>query len=120
MKKSDKEKIDRYMDSIRAAIRRDYVDIPGEWEPQLDMLRTYYELFLKAQAELSKQTLLVKDGTRMSKNQLITIINDCNVNMQRIVKKFGLSPYDHGHMVQRGQERLANTMDPDEQYLDNI
>lgn len=113
---SNDKKVKDYIRAIEECIVRDYGMVPAEWQPQIDQLENYYRIYLQASDQLSKESLIITTASAERKNPLLTIMNDAINYMDRIIKKFGLSPYDRKYIK---PEHVAPTSE-DEAYLDAL
>lgn len=106
-------KTSKILEVIKNSLGKKYGEVPAEWEMQLDQLATHIEIYQKAKANLSEQSVTVTNrfGEQIP-NPNLKILNDSSIQMTKIAEKFGLNPY--------AMKRLAVEVDENEDFLDNL
>ena len=94
IKKKIVEQATQYIESVRAAITKDYGFVPPEWEMQLTQLFDMYKLYLHASKsmETEEPIVMINAGKTSALNQNIKLMHDSIATCDKIVKSFGLSP----------------------------
>ena len=106
-------KTSKILENIKKSLQKKYGDVPTEWDMQLDQLATHLEIYQKAKANLSEQSVTVTNrfGEQIP-NPNLKILNDSSIQMTKIAEKFGLNPY--------AMKRLAVEVDENEDFIDNL
>ncbi len=106
-------KTSKILEVIKKSLGKKYGEVPAEWEMQLDQLATHLEIYQKAKANLSEQSVTVTNrfGEQIP-NPNLKILNDSSIQMTKIAEKFGLNPY--------AMKRLAVEVDENEDFIDNL
>lgn len=110
------KRADKYIATIKKSIKRDYGEVPSEWEAQLQQLHDLYMMYLKA-ADMAKEedpTIKINGGRTLSPNLNFGIMVQCTNSMDKILKQFGLNPV--------AQKRLKGDKKPDdaEDYMNGL
>lgn len=103
----------KVLSGIKESIIKKYGEVPEEWQMQLDQLATHLEIYEKAKANLSEQSVTVTNrfGEQVP-NPNLKILNDASVQLTKLAEKFGLNAY--------AMKRLAVEVDKNEDFIDNL
>jgi phage terminase small subunit len=106
-----KNRADKYIATIEKSIKRDYGEVPPEWEAQLQQLHDLYLMYLKA-ADMAKEedpTIKINSGRTLSPNLNFGIMVQCTNSMDKILKQFGLNPVAQKKL--KGEKKPAEAED---------
>lgn len=91
----------QFMAAVERFLKKKYGKIEDHWLGQLDLLAANYELFQQAKDEVKKEGMLITNRFgAMEKNPLLKVIVDANIQIQKLVNQFGLSPSANGKIKQ--------------------
>ena len=119
--KDTKQNVTKFINGIKAAIKRDYGIIPPEWSAQIVQLEDLFKVYNVARHALygdPEQQVIMKNnrGATMQTNPYFSVMQICVEKMDKLVKQFGLSPYSSGRINQK----TASTSSDTDEYLDNL
>lgn len=91
----------QFMASVEKYLKQKYGKIEPQWNGQLTMLATNYDLFILAKAQVNKDGMMIPNrfGT-LEKHPLLKQITDTNHQIIKMVQEFGLSPNAKGKIKQ--------------------
>lgn len=87
------EKTQKFMGAILEFLNAKFGAIETQWWGILDMMATQYELFCQCKQSVEENGILVENRWGvMDKNPLLKQMNDCQIQIVKLVNEFGLSP----------------------------
>lgn len=95
--KKNKEKYNestvKYMTAVRKYLKEKYGKLAPEWSKPLELLADNVQMYSDCQDGIDKEGLLMlaKNGA-MTKNPLIKVQLDCQIQITKLMQEFGLSP----------------------------
>jgi len=98
---SDKEKYSQYkeetqefMENVEKFLVKKYDKLQPEWQGQLNILATNYDMFLEAKRVIKHDGLSVLNRFGgVEKHPLVNVMKDCNIQIIKLCQNFGLNPY---------------------------
>lgn len=83
----------KFMVDVERFLKKKYNEIQPQWEGQLQLLATNYDLFVKSKEQVDEDGLLVQNRYGgWEKHPLLVTIKDSNNQVIKIIHEFGLSP----------------------------
>lgn len=89
-----KEETQEFMENVEKFLVKKYDKINPEWQAQLDILATNYDMFLEAKRVIQHDGLSILNRFGgVEKHPLVNVMKDCNIQIIKICQNFGLNPY---------------------------
>lgn len=83
----------KYLTNVRKYLKEKYGKVSPEWEQPLDILADNLELYQQCKESIKKDGLmLVARNGAATKNPLIKVQLDAQIQITKLVNEFGLSP----------------------------
>jgi P27 family predicted phage terminase small subunit len=115
--KSFYSEAEKYVKSVRRAIKSDYGDVPGEWDAQLQQLTDMYATYLSCSEHLRNlddPITFINDGKTACASPYFNMMVSTAKMMDSIIKSFGLSP------VSRKKLTGINPSAPEEDFMNEL
>lgn len=83
----------KYLNAVRKYLKEKYGKVNSEWEQPLEILGDNLELYQKCKESIKNDGLLLlaKNGA-FTKNSLIKVMFDAQIQITKIIQEFGLTP----------------------------
>ena len=83
----------KYINAVKKYLKEKYGKVSPEWEQPLEILADNLELYQQCKESIKKDGLLLvaKNGA-FTKNSLIKVMFDAQIQITKIIQEFGLSP----------------------------
>ena len=83
----------KYINAVKKYLKEKYGKVNSEWEQILEILADNLELYQKCKESIKNDGLLLvaKNGA-YTKNSLIKVMFDAQIQITKIIQEFGLSP----------------------------
>ena len=83
----------KYINAVKKYLKEKYGKVAPEWEQPLEILADNLELYQQCKESIKKDGLLLvaKNGA-FTKNSLIKVMFDAQIQITKIIQEFGLSP----------------------------
>ena len=95
----------KFMTAVEAFIRQKYGKMESQWEGQLTLLATNYDLFIQAKAQIDKDGIMIPNRLgQLDKHPLLRVLTDCNIQVIKIIHEFGLSPSAVGKIKEMAED----------------
>lgn len=93
MAKNNNTSADKYINSVKKHLKEKHGKINAEWLQPLQILQDNLELYNQCKEEIkSKGLLLMAKNGAMTKNPLIKVQFDAQIQMTKLLQEFGLTP----------------------------
>lgn len=93
--------VQEYMSNLIKCLEQDYKDIPDSWRISLDLIADNYNLYLKAKKDIDENGLFRVDKlNRTFKNQAISVMNNAQQMLTKLLSNFALTPMSKSKMKQ--------------------
>lgn len=83
----------KYLTNVRKYLKEKYGKVSPEWEQPLEILADNLELYQQCKESIKNDGLLLvaKNGA-FTKNSLIKVMFDAQIQITKIIQEFGLTP----------------------------
>lgn len=103
----------KYMTAVRKYLKEKYGKVNTEWEQPLLILADNLELYQQCKESISHDGLmLVAKNGAMTKNPLLKVQLDAQVQISKYLTEFGLTP--------RSASKITSSLEDDEELKDLI
>lgn len=81
-----------YIKNVEAYLKDKYGEIKPSWIGLLDSLAFQYNLYQLSKVGIEENGLVTQTNRGMAPNPCIKILNDANIQVQKLVNALGISP----------------------------
>lgn len=81
-----------YIKNVEAYLKDKYGEIKPSWIGLLDSLAFQYDLYQLSKVGIDENGLVTQTNRGMAPNPCIKILNDANIQVQKLVNALGISP----------------------------
>lgn len=81
-----------YIKNVEDFLKDKYGEIKPSWIGLLDSLAFQYDLFQMAKVAVAENGLVTQTNRGIAPNPCIKILNDANIQVQKLVNALGISP----------------------------
>ena len=81
-----------YIKNVEAYLKEKYGEIKPSWIGLLDSLAFQYNLYQLSKVGIEENGLVTHTNRGMAANPCIKILNDANIQVQKLVNALGISP----------------------------
>ena len=81
-----------YIKNVEAYLKDKYGEIKPSWIGLLDCLAFQYDLYQLSKVGIVENGLVTQTNRGMAPNPCIKILNDANIQVQKLVNALGISP----------------------------
>lgn len=86
------KQVKKYMQSVEQSIKRDYGEVPDEFELSLMMLADNYNIYLQARTAINTDGVIITVNDTLIKHPMLKVLQDTQISMNKIINSFGLTP----------------------------